>query len=117
MTRYVNATEGLPTRVDNTLNICPTRIDLEGLLLERGFRMRFWMGSIQKFVDLDKQGSTLRILDPNPYPYPLKLIKGVESMEKGERIQMIELHRYSVKLRSEVGGKEDRRAAASNCHM
>ena len=61
-------------------------------------------------MDLDKQGSTIRILDPNPYPYPLRLIKGVESMEKGERNQMIKLHRYSVELRSEVGGEEDRRA-------
>jgi hypothetical protein len=71
------------------------------------------MGSIPKIMDLDKQGSTIRILDPNPYPYPLRLIKGVESMEKGERNQMIELHRYSIELRSEVGGEEDRRAATS----
>ena len=61
-------------------------------------------------MDLDKQGSTLRLLDPNPYSYPLKLIKGVESMEIGERNHKIKLHHYSVKLRSEVGGKEDRRA-------
>ena len=46
--------------------------------------MRFWMGSIPKFVDLDNEGSALRIIDPNPYPYPLKLIKRAESMEKGE---------------------------------
>ena len=95
------------------MNICPTRIDLEGLFLERGFGMRFWMGSIPKFVDLDNQGSTLRILDPNPYPYPLKRIKGAESMEKGGRNQTIELHCYSVQLRSEVGGKEDQSVAAS----
>ena len=68
-------------------------------------------------MDLDKQGSTIRILDPNPYPYPLRLIKGVESMEKEERNRMIKLLRYSVELRSKVGGKEDRRAAASNYHM
>ena len=110
-------TGGLPTRIDNALSICPTHVDLEGLFLERGFRMRFWMGSIPKFVDFDNEGSTLRIIDPHPYPYPLKLIKGVESMEKGERNRMIKLHRYSVELRSEVGGKEDRRAAASNYHM
>ena len=69
------------------------------------------MGSIPKIVDLDKQGSTIRILDPNPYPYPLRLIKRVETMEKGERNQTMELHCYSVELRSEVGGKEDRSVA------
>ena len=74
--------------------------------------MRFWMGSIPKFVDLDNKGSTLRIIDPHPYPYPLNLIKGVESMEKKKRNQMIKLHRYSTELRSEVGGKEDRRVTA-----
>jgi len=110
-------TGGLPTRIDNALNICPTHVDLEGLFLERGFGMRFWMGSIPKFVDLDNEGSTLRIIDPHPYPYPLKLIKGVESMEKEGRNMTIKLHRYSVELRSDVGGKEDRRAAASNYHM
>ena len=110
-------TGGLPTRVDNALNICPTHVDLEGLFLERGFRMRFWMGSIPKFVDLDNEGSTLRIIDPHPYPYPLKLIKGDESMEKGGRNMMIKLHHYSVELTSKVGGKEDRRAAALNYHM
>ena len=78
--------------------------------------MRLWMGSIPKIMDLDKQGSTIRILDPTPYPYPLRLIKGVESMEKGGRNQTIEFHRYSVELRSEVGGKEDRRATASSHH-
>ena len=117
LTRDINATGRLPTYVDNALNICPTRVDLEGLFLERGFRMRFWMGSIPKFVEFDNQGSTLRILDPNPYPYPLELIKGAESMEKVGRNQTIELHRYFVELRSEVGGKEDRRAAASTYHM
>ena len=75
------------------------------------------MGSIPKIVDLDKQGLTIRILGPNPYPYPLRLIKGVESMEKGERNLMIKLHRYSAELRREVGGKEDRRVTASNYHM
>ena len=79
--------------------------------------MRFWMGSIPKFVDLDNEGSALQIIDPHPYPYPLKLIKETESMEKGERNLTIKLHRYSVKLRSKVGGKEDRRATASNYHM
>jgi hypothetical protein len=87
LTRDINTIGGLPTRVDNALNICPTHVDLEGLFLERGFGMRFWMGSIPKFVDLDNQGSTLRILDPNPYPYPLKLIKGTESMEKEGEIR------------------------------
>ena len=113
LTRDINATGGLPTCIDNALNICPTCVDLEGLFLERGFRMRFWMGSIPKLVDLDKEGSALRIIHPHPYPYPLKLIKGVESMEKGERNLTIKLHRYSVELRSKVGGKEDQRAATS----
>jgi hypothetical protein len=117
LTRDINATGGLPTRVDNALNICPTYVDLEGLFLERGFGMRFWMGSIPKLVDLDNEGSTLRIIHPHPYPYPMKLIKGVESMEKGERNLMTKLHRYSVELRSEVGPKEDRRVIASNYHM
>ena len=98
---------GFPTRVDNALNISPTGVDLEGLFLERGFRMRFWMGSIPKLVDLDNEGSTLRIIHPHPHPYPLKLIKRAESMEKGERNMVIELYRYSIELRSEVGGKED----------
>jgi hypothetical protein len=121
LTRDINATGGFPTRVDNALNICPTHVDLEGLFLERGFEMRFWMGSIPKLVDLDNKGSTLRIIHPHPHPhphpYPLKLIKGVESMEKRERNLMIKLHRYSVKLRREVGGKEDQRVTASNYHM
>ena len=30
---------------------------------------------------------------------------------------MVEQYRYSVELRNEVGGKEDRRATASNYHM
>ena len=68
-------------------------------------------------MDLDNKGSTLQIIHPLPYPYPLKPIKGTESMEKGERNMVIKLHRYSVKLRSEVGGKEDRRVTASNYHM
>ena len=110
-------TRGLPTRADNALNIRPTHVDLESLFLERGFGMRFWMGSIPKFVDLDNEGSTLRIIDPHPYPYPLKLIKGTESMEKGGRNLTIKLHRYSVELRREVGDKEGRRVAVSNCHM
>ena len=100
---------GLLTHVDNALNICPTRVDLEGLFLERGFGMIFWMGPIPKFVDLDNEGSALQMIHPHPYPYPLKLIKRVESMEKGERNLTIKLHRYSVELRSEVGGKEDQR--------
>ena len=79
--------------------------------------MIFWMGSIPKFVDLDNEGSTLQIIDPHPFPYPLKLIKGVESMEKGGRNMTIKLHRYSIELRSEVGGKEDRRETASNYYM
>ena len=105
-------TRSLPTRVDNALNTCPTRVDLEDLFLERSFEMRFWMGSIPKLVDLDNEGSTIRIIHPHPYPYPLKLIKGAESMEKGGRNLTIKLHRYSIELTSEVGGKEDRRAAA-----
>ena len=79
--------------------------------------MRFWMGSIPKFVDLDNEGSTLRIIDPRPYPYPLKLIKGTESMEKGGRNLTIKLHHYSVESRGEVGRKEDWRVAVSNYHM
>ena len=107
LTRDINATGGLPTHVDNALNTCPTRVDLEDLFLERGFDMRFWMGSIPKLVDLDNKGSALRIINPHPYPYPLKLIKGVESMEKGETNLVIKLYHYSVELRGEVGGKED----------
>ena len=38
LTRGIKATGGLPTRVDNALNIRPTRIDLEGLFLEKQFR-------------------------------------------------------------------------------
>ena len=79
--------------------------------------MIFWMGSIPKLVDLDNEESTLRIIHPHPYPYPLKLIKGVESMEKEGRNLTIKLHHYFVELRSEVGGKEDRRVIASNYHM
>ena len=107
MTRSFNATGGLPTCVDNALNTCPTHVDLENLFLERGFRMRFWMGSIPRLVDLDNEGSALRIIHSHPYPYPLKLIKGVESMEKGERNLAIKLYRYSIELRSDIGGKED----------
>jgi hypothetical protein len=106
LTRGFNATRGLPTHVD-----------LEDLFLERGFRMRFWLGSIPRLVDLDNKGSSLRIIHPHPHPYPLKLIKRGESMEEGERNLVIELYRYSVELRSEVGGKEDRRATTSNYHM
>ena len=84
LTGDVNTTGGLPTWVDNALNICPTRVDLELLFLERGFRMRFWMGSIPKLVDLDNEGSALQIIHPHPHPYPLKLIKRGESMEEGE---------------------------------
>ena len=38
LTRGINALGGLPTRVDNTLNIQSTRVDLEALFLERNFR-------------------------------------------------------------------------------
>ena len=110
-------TGGLPTHVDNTLNTCPTHVDLEGLFLERGFGMSFWMGSIPKLVDLDNEGSTLRIIHPHPHPYPLKLIKTAKSMEKGGRNLVIELYHYSIELRREVGGREDQRVAASNYHM
>ena len=90
LTRDINATGGLPTNVYNALNICPTHVHLEGLFLERGFEMRFWMGSIPRLVDLDNEGSTLQIIHPHPHPYPLKLIKRGDSMEEGERILMIE---------------------------
>ena len=85
LTRGFNATGGLPTYIDNALNTCPTRVDLEDLFLERGFGMRFWMGSIPILVDLDNEGSTLRITHPHPHPYPLKLIKRGESMEEKRR--------------------------------
>ena len=117
LTKDINATGGFPTYIDNALNICPTCVDLEGLFLERGFGMRFWMGSIPILVDLDNEGSALRIIHPHPHPYPLNLIKRVESMENGGRNLAIKLYCYSVKLRSEVGGKEDQRAIASNYHM
>ena len=92
MARSFNATGGLPTHVDNALYTCPTHVDLEGLFLEIGFRMIFWMGSIPKLVDLDNEGSTLRIIHPHPYPhsYPLRLIKRGDSMEEGERILVVE---------------------------
>ena len=106
---------GLPTRVDNALNTCLIRVDLEDLFLERGFRMTFWMGSIPRLVDLDNEGSALRII--HTHLYPLKLIKRGESMEEGERNLVIELYRYSIELRSEVGSKEDRREIASNYCM
>ena len=117
LTRDINVTGGLPTYIDNALNIHPTCVDLEGLFLVRGFEMRFWMGSIPKFVDLDNKGSTLRIIDPHPYLYPLRLIKGTESMEKGARNMMIKLHHYSVESKSKGGGKKDQRVAASTCYM
>ena len=79
--------------------------------------MRFGMGSIPILVDLDNEGSALRIIHPHPHPYPLRLIKRGESMEERKRNMVIELYRYSVKLRSEVGGKEDRRATTSNHRM
>ena len=110
-------TGGLPTHIDNTLNTCPTRVDLEDLFLGIGFRMRFGMESIPRLVDLDNERSALRIIHPHPYSYPLKLIKRVESMEKGGRNLVIELYCYSFELRSEVGGKEDRKATASNYLM
>ena len=78
-------TGGFPTRVDNALNTCPTRIDLEDLFLERGFGMRFGIGSIPSLVDLDNEGSALQIIHPHPHPYPLKLIKRGDSMEERER--------------------------------
>ena len=79
--------------------------------------MRSGMGSIPRLVDLDNKGSALQIIHPHPHVYLLKLIKRGESMEEGERNLVIELYRYSIKLRSEVGGKEDQRAATSNYHM
>ena len=117
LTRGFNATGGLPTCIDNALNTCPTHVDLEDLFLERGFGMRFWMGSIPRLVDLDNEGSALRIIHPHPHPYPLKLIKRGNSMEEGERNLVIELYRYSVELRNEVGSEEDRRATASSHRM
>ena len=74
---------GFPTCVDNTLYVCLTRIDLEHLFLERSFGMRFEIGSIPILVDLDIKGSTLRITHPYPYYYPLRPIKGGDSMEEG----------------------------------
>ena len=79
--------------------------------------MRFGMGSIPSLVDLDNEGSTLRIIHPHPHPYPLRLIKRGDSMEEEKRILVIEYYRYSIKLKNEVGGKEDRRATASSHHM
>ena len=38
LTRGINASGGLPTRVDNALNIKSTRVDLEALFLEWNFR-------------------------------------------------------------------------------
>ena len=38
LTRGFNATGGLPTRVDNALNIQSTRVGLEALFLENNFR-------------------------------------------------------------------------------
>ena len=38
LTCAVNAPGGLPTRVDNVLNIQSTRVDLEALFLEKNFR-------------------------------------------------------------------------------
>ena len=38
LTGDINVTGGLPTHVDNALNISPTRVDLEGLFLEKNFR-------------------------------------------------------------------------------
>ena len=75
------------------------------------------MGSIPRLVDLDNQGLALQIIHPHPHPYPLNLIKRGESMEERERNLVIELYHYFVELRSEVGGKEDRRVTASSHHM
>ena len=38
-------------------------------------------------------------------------------MEERERIRVVEWYRYSVELRKEIGGKEDRRATASSRYM
>ena len=81
---------GLPTRVDNALYACLTRIDLEHLFLEISFGMRFEMGSIPILVDLDNKGLVIRITHPYPHSYPLRLIKRGDSMEEGERILVVE---------------------------
>ena len=73
----------MPTRVDNALYVCLTRIDLEHLFLEKSFGMRFEIGSIPILVDRDIEGSAPRITHPYPYYYPLKPIKGGDSMEEG----------------------------------
>ena len=80
--------------------------------------MRFGIGSIPILVDLDIEGSALQITHPYPYSYPLRPIKEGHSMEEGrERILVVEQYRYSIKLRNEVGGKEDLRAIASSHYM
>ena len=38
LTRDINVTGGLPTHVDNALNIQSIRVDLEALFLEKNFR-------------------------------------------------------------------------------
>ena len=38
LTKGINVPGGLPTHVDNALNIQSTRVDLEGLFLEKNFR-------------------------------------------------------------------------------
>ena len=75
------------------------------------------MGSIPRLVDLDNEGSVLRIIHPHPHSYPLRPIKRVESVEERERNLVIKLYHYSVELKNEVGGKEDQRATASSHHM
>ena len=74
---------GLPTRIDNALYVCLTRVALEHLFLERSFKMRFEMGSMPILVDLDNEGSALQITHPYPYSYPLRPIKEGDSMEEG----------------------------------
>ena len=66
LTSVINATGGLPTHVDNTLYVCLTRVDLEYLFLEKSFVMRLEIGSIPILVDLDIEGSALRITHPYP---------------------------------------------------
>ena len=62
--------------------MCLTHIDLENLFLDKSFGMRLEIGSIPIFVDLDIEGSTLRIIHPYPHSYPLRLIKRGDSMEE-----------------------------------
>jgi hypothetical protein len=52
--------------------------------------MRLEMGSIPSLVDLDNGGLALQIIHPHPHSYPFRLIKRGDSIEKGERILVIE---------------------------